>query len=61
MTQTKSIARQQIPNMHNWTNWEVFSTRSVRYLRDATIEETLGEVFSVQSVPRCYKQDKSRI
>jgi hypothetical protein len=35
----------------------VFSKRSVRQLRDATIK--LLEVFSMRSVPRCYKQDKS--
>jgi hypothetical protein len=39
----------------------VFSTRSVRKLRDATIDELLGEALSVPSLPRCYKQDKSRV
>jgi hypothetical protein len=40
------IARQQIPNMHQWTNWEaVFSARSVRQLRDTTIEELLEQCF----------------
>jgi hypothetical protein len=39
----------------------MFYTRSVRQLRDTKIEELLGEVFSVRSVPRCYKQDKSII
>jgi hypothetical protein len=34
----------------------VFSNRSVRQLRDATIEELLEAVFSMRSVPRCYKQ-----
>jgi hypothetical protein len=55
------VARQQIPNTQQWTNWEAgFSTPSVRQLRDATIE--LSEaVFSMRSVPRCYKQDKSRV
>jgi hypothetical protein len=38
----------------------VFCTRSVRQLRDATIEELLGALFSVRSVRWCYKQDKSR-
>jgi hypothetical protein len=33
----------------------------VRQLRDATIEELLGEMFFVQPVPRCYKQVKSRV
>jgi hypothetical protein len=38
---------QQIPNTHQWTNWEVvFSMWSVRQLRDATIEELLEAVFS---------------
>jgi hypothetical protein len=56
------ITRQQIPNIHQCANWEaVFFTWSLRQLRKATIEELLGEVFSVQSVPRCYKQDKSRV
>jgi hypothetical protein len=33
----------------------------VRQLRDVTIEELLGEVFSARSVPGCYKQDKSSV
>jgi hypothetical protein len=33
----------------------------VSQLRDATIEDLLGEVFYMPSVPRCFKQDKSRI
>jgi hypothetical protein len=42
-------------------NWEaVFSMRSVRQLHD-TIEELFGEVFSVRSMPRCYKQDISTV
>jgi hypothetical protein len=42
-------------------NWEaVFSTRSMRQLRGATTKELLGEAIFVRSVPRCYKQDKSR-
>jgi hypothetical protein len=54
------VARQQIPITHQWTNWEaVFSTRSVRQLRDATTE-LLEAVFPMRSVPRCYNQDKSR-
>jgi hypothetical protein len=48
--------------MRQWANWEaVFSTESVRQLRDATIEELLAGVYSVRSVPRCYKQDKFKI
>jgi hypothetical protein len=48
--------------MHEWSKWEaVFSTKSVRQLCDATIEELLGEVFTVGSVPRCFKQAKSRV
>jgi hypothetical protein len=39
----------------------VFSTRSVRQLDDATIEEQLEAVFSLQSLPRCYKQDKFKL
>jgi hypothetical protein len=38
-----------------------FSTRTVRQLRDATIENMFGNIFSVRSVPRCYKQENSRI
>jgi hypothetical protein len=53
-----SVARQQIRNTHQWSNWEaVFSTRSVVQLRDATIEQ-LGEVFSMQSVPRLYNEEQ---
>jgi hypothetical protein len=53
------VARQQIPNTHQWE--VVFSTRSVQQLCEVKIEELMGEVFSVRSVPRCYKQDKSKI
>jgi hypothetical protein len=43
-------------------SWEaVFSTLSVRQLRDATIGKLLEEIRSVRSVPRCYKQDRSRL
>jgi hypothetical protein len=57
----RPVARQQIRNMHQWTNWEeMFSTRSVRQLRDATIE-LLEAVFSMRYVPRCHKQDKSTV
>jgi hypothetical protein len=59
---TTAAARQQIPNKHQWTNSEaVFSAWSVRRLRDAKTEELMGEVFSVRSVPKCYKQDKSSV
>jgi hypothetical protein len=38
--------------VQQWSNWEAaLFTRSVRYLRDATLEERLGEVFSVRSLP----------
>jgi hypothetical protein len=33
----------------------------MRQLHVATIEELLGELFPMQSVPRCYQQDWSRI
>jgi hypothetical protein len=33
----------------------------MRQLHDTTIEELLGEVFSVQSILRCYKQNKPRV
>jgi hypothetical protein len=56
------VAMQRILSPHRWANWEaVFFTRPVRQLRAATIEELLGKVFSVRSVPRSFKQDKSRI
>jgi hypothetical protein len=38
----------------------VFSTRSVRYLRDATIE-LLGEMFSTRSVPRLDNEEQLRL
>jgi hypothetical protein len=48
--------------MYQWTKWEaVFSTLSVRQLRDVTIKELLEAVFSIPSMPRCFKQDKPRI
>jgi hypothetical protein len=51
------IARQQIPNTHQWTNREVvFSKQSAPH--DATI--LLDTVFPMWSMPWCYKQDKSR-
>jgi hypothetical protein len=34
----------------------VFSTLSEQYPRDETIEEMLGEVFSMRSVPRLHKE-----
>jgi hypothetical protein len=47
--------------MQQWSNWEaVFSTWSVRQLRDATNEQ-LEELFSMFSMSRCYKQDKSTV
>jgi hypothetical protein len=56
------VARQQIPNTHQWTNWEeVFYTLSVPQLYDVTIEELLGAMFYMRSVPRCYKQDNSTV
>jgi hypothetical protein len=55
------VARQQITNKYRLNNWEaVFSTRSVRRLRAAKIE-LLETVFSIRYMPRCYKQDKSRV
>jgi hypothetical protein len=51
--QTTPVAKQQIPNMHQWTNWEVvFSTRSVRELRNATVKELLEAAFSIWTTPR---------
>jgi hypothetical protein len=55
---TAPVTKQQIPNMHQWTNWKKGVVYAVRaQLRDAT--ELLDEVYSMRSVPRCYKQDKS--
>jgi hypothetical protein len=43
---TTLVAGQQIPNKHQWTGWEaLFSTQSLRHLRDTTIEELLEAVF----------------
>jgi hypothetical protein len=39
----------------------VVSAQFVRKLHDTTIEELLGQVLSVRSVPRCSKQEKSKI
>jgi hypothetical protein len=45
---TTSVARQQIPETQQKTNWEAaFSTRSMRQLRDATIEELLEAMFAI--------------
>jgi hypothetical protein len=56
------VTMQQIRSTQQFSNWEaLFSTRSVRYLRDATIEELLGEVFSVTSVPRLYNEEQVRL
>jgi 3-polyprenyl-4-hydroxybenzoate decarboxylase len=60
--QKMAVVRQQISNTHQWTNCEaVFSTRSVRQLRDTTMYELLEDTFSALPVLRLYKQDKSRI
>jgi hypothetical protein len=57
---TTPVARQQIPNTHQWTNREeVFSKRAVQQLHDAIKELLLRDVFPVRYVPRCYKQAKS--
>jgi hypothetical protein len=39
----------------------VFLTRFMRYLHDAIIEELLGELFSVRSVPRLYSEGPLRL
>jgi hypothetical protein len=39
----------------------VFSTRCLRCLRDATIEDLLEEVLSMQSVPRLCNGDQLRL
>jgi hypothetical protein len=36
----------------------VFSARSEQKPRDATIEDVLGEVFSVLSVPKPYNEER---
>jgi hypothetical protein len=54
-----TVARQQSPKTHQWE--QVFSMQSVRQLCEAKIEELMRDVFSVRSVPRCYKQNKSEI
>jgi hypothetical protein len=56
------VARQWALFTHQWINLEVvFSAQSVRQLHEVTMEELLGDVFYVGSMPRCYKQDKSRV
>jgi hypothetical protein len=50
------VSRQQIRNTQQWSNWEVFSTRSVRQLRDATLQELLGKVFPMRPVKRVYEE-----
>jgi hypothetical protein len=53
------VAGQQIINTHKWSNWEVlFSTQSMPQLRDATIEELFGEVFSTLSVSRICNEEQ---
>jgi hypothetical protein len=49
MTQLRTpVARQQISNTHQWTNCgTVFSMRTVRQLRDATIELLNGVLCAV--------------
>jgi hypothetical protein len=39
----------------------LFCTWSVQQLRDAKIEELLGEVFSVRPVPRLYNEKQLRL
>jgi hypothetical protein len=57
-----SVARKQIPKTQQWISWEtVFSTRSVRQLRDSTIKAFLEAVISMRSLSRSDKQDKSSI
>jgi hypothetical protein len=56
------VARQQVHNMQQWSNWDaVFSTLLMQWLLGATVEELLGVVFSVQSVPRLYKEEQLRL
>jgi hypothetical protein len=57
----RQVMASKFPNTHQWSNWEaVFSTHYVRQLRNATIK-LLEEMISMRSVPRCNKQDKSRV
>jgi hypothetical protein len=35
--------------------------QSMQQLHDVTIKELLGAIFSMQSMPRGYKWDKSRV
>jgi hypothetical protein len=39
----------------------MFSMLSEWKPRDAIIEELLGDMFYMRSVPRCFKKDKSKI
>jgi hypothetical protein len=59
--QTTPIAKKQIPDTHKQTKWEeAFFMQSMRQLCDTTTE-LLEAVFSMRSMPRCYKQDKSTV
>jgi hypothetical protein len=59
--QATPVARQQIPNTHQSTNWEeVLSTQPVWQLRGATIEELLEAMFSTRFASRCYNPEKSK-
>jgi hypothetical protein len=49
-------------NLQQWSNLEaVFCTLSVRQLRDATIEELVGKLFPMPSVPRLYNKKQLRL
>jgi hypothetical protein len=55
------VARQQIPNMHQWiSREEVLRMWSMWLLHDTT-EDLLEAVFSMWFVPRCYEQNKFRV
>jgi hypothetical protein len=54
--ETTAVARQQ--SGPQWTGWKgVFSTASAPLAAHATINTTVGTLFSVPSVPKYYKQD----
>jgi hypothetical protein len=57
---TMLVARQQIPDTHQWTVKRC-SLCSLYGCCVTTVKELLEEVFFVQSLLRCYKQNKSRI
>jgi hypothetical protein len=62
-SETTPVAKQQVPNIHKWTNVEaVLSKRSVQHLRSSTTEELLEAVFFMWSAQRlCSSTDRVQL